>query len=288
MKAKLVIYFILLSVCGCIEDNISPWSPESYQDYITGSFDQFPKFSPDGKTVAYCRFSAMNPEPTEGSSGIYTIDITNGEKQQLLKGIFYDVTWSPDGNWLLFINSGKLYKYHISKDSLAEFQIEGTVYHPDWSSLNDQIVFVRPFNNPEPHMFTINSSQADEKLLYKTIIYGHYPEFHPFKQQVIYLDYYNDLSVIDSSGNIKRITMTDEDKRDPSWHPTGEKITYSSNGKILIHDLSNNLISFIHYGYYPDISLDGKLVFSFADPDRINEVLYMSELDGSEIIQLTP
>lgn len=75
------------------------------------AYDTHPKFSPDGKTIAYT-------SDESGSGNIWLIDIASKEKTQLTKlptTQFQSADWSPDGNYIVGARGGrnlKLYMYH--------------------------------------------------------------------------------------------------------------------------------------------------------------------------------
>lgn len=83
-----------------------------YEDI--GSTDEWPSFifregswSPDSKKIAYVPFmDLMDTEPIE----IWIIDVFTGEKEKLYSGkpgeYGYGPIWSPDGQYILFVNSG--------------------------------------------------------------------------------------------------------------------------------------------------------------------------------------
>jgi len=61
-----------------------------------------PRFSPDGKSIAYWTGSALN-----GLSKLYVMDAAGGPARQLQPGFFSAgwPVWSPDGKYLLFLGS---------------------------------------------------------------------------------------------------------------------------------------------------------------------------------------
>jgi Tol biopolymer transport system component/imidazolonepropionase-like amidohydrolase len=75
------------------------------------AYDTHPKFSPDGKTIAYT-------SDESGSGNIWLIDVASKEKTQLTKLPTTQVQsadWSPDGNYIVGSRGGrnlKLYMYH--------------------------------------------------------------------------------------------------------------------------------------------------------------------------------
>ncbi|RPH31649.1 MAG: hypothetical protein EHM93_12725 [Bacteroidales bacterium] len=85
-----------------------------------------------------------------------------------------------------------------------------------------------------------------------------------------------------------RLTNDSRDDRDPSWSPTGEFISWSSNVLIYRMNVNGNNKLKLDYGQYPNFSPDGKyIVYSFANSDFTKEVLWRIDIDGKNKVQLT-
>lgn len=75
------------------------------------AYDTHPKFSPDGKTIAYT-------SDEDGAENVWLIDLETKEKTQITKdktNNFQSVEWSPDGNYLVAakgVRNLKLFLYH--------------------------------------------------------------------------------------------------------------------------------------------------------------------------------
>ncbi len=94
----------------------------------TGAREQYPAWSPDGKTIAYVTDAS-------GESEIAVRPATGG-KETLLTSTgnrsYYGPTWSPDGKWLVFSDSSKtlwLFNVHSRKTY--------KIAHDRWNEMKD-------------------------------------------------------------------------------------------------------------------------------------------------------
>ena len=79
-----------------------------------GIFPSTPAWSPDGRTIAFARL-ALGGEPLR--SGLYVVEVDDGEIHRLTRGIDSHPSWSPDGRQIVF---QRLTGFHISEITLMD------------------------------------------------------------------------------------------------------------------------------------------------------------------------
>ena len=73
------------------------------------SFETHPKFSPDGKTLAFT-------SDRSGSENVWTFDLEEEEWKQISKDKdqhYQSVEWTPDGEYLVASRGGRNLKLHL-------------------------------------------------------------------------------------------------------------------------------------------------------------------------------
>jgi TolB protein len=189
-----------------------------------------PRWSPDGKRVAYVSFETTRP-------AIYVQEISTGQRQQVtnFKGLNGAPSWSPDGKKLAFVLS-KDGNPEIYTLELATGQYERVTKHfaidtePSWNGDGSGIIFTSN-RGGQPQIYQINlASGRVERLTFygdynarsslspdgKTMVMVHRRDgvFHIAAQDI-------------ASGDMRILTETSLDES-PSIAPNGAMLLYAT------------------------------------------------------------
>ena len=110
-------------------------------DGIRGT-EEVPRFSPDGKLIAYFEAQA------NFETGLYISNTSGTYKKQLTDSIFYssgfNLSWSPGGDKIVFLNRKdnlQVTKICIIDTSGNNYEVLTTGYSPEWSPNGNKISF---------------------------------------------------------------------------------------------------------------------------------------------------
>lgn len=207
-------------------------------------------FSPDGKTLAI-----LSDE--SGQFSLYLLDIESKEKRLLLdlQRPMWDVTWSPDGQWLAVeveSTGSERAVYVVDIKTGQYFSLGLNAQHPAWSPDSKQLLFSGESSN----WFNIGAM-----------------DMHTRK--------------------IEWITQSNGDDLQPSYSPSGESISWvhAEGAKTLIQVKKRgaDLLQFkagdgVHF--YPRFASDDEIVFVYEDPAHPPD-LWMMNLENGLLDQLT-
>ena len=121
----------------------------------TQSMDRRPRWSPDGKRIAFTRY--MDKERIQTLSELFIMNADGTDQKRLTHNTVADAypSWSPDGQYLVFTStqSGKKYEVYVielastttKRLTGAEGEIGSAV--PDWSPDGTEIVYEKFIDN---------------------------------------------------------------------------------------------------------------------------------------------
>ena len=161
---------LLLSSCDSTTN-----SPTSISDaYLHGRA----AWSPDGRTIA---FSSL----VTNQIGICVVDTLGGNLKQILSGDGVGVSWSPDGNWLVFSKTGSLFKMRPNGDSLKQLTDAIGAIRPSCSWDGTRIAFVESDAVGYTSLWLYDVRTSTSSLILSR---GNYPSWNPVTGEIVVLD----------------------------------------------------------------------------------------------------
>lgn len=191
-----------------------------------GSMALTPRFSPDGKYIAYSTLSGYEP------SKIYIMNVQTGEKKLVhTGGIGISPRFSPDNRELIYAvaknGTTSLNRYNISSGSVRKFYTPGgrIDVSPSFAP-NGSIVFASDRDSPYPKLYVMDSSGSARRIGSDTGSY-YCPVYSPDGKWIAFVkrvrgSYY--LGVCGSDGSGERLIVSAHVVDYPSWAPNSGMI----------------------------------------------------------------
>lgn len=136
-----LVVLLVLSALSCDSKSTAPQSDPRDRDFM-------PAWSPDGGSIVYLHQESDGPY--EVAEFLRVIDAGTGalKRQLLVEGNFplpWDMSWTPDGRWLLFTSGAGIFKLSSNLDTLIQLTSGWPHNGPSWSGSKNLIFFYSPF-----------------------------------------------------------------------------------------------------------------------------------------------
>lgn len=247
----------------------------------------YPVFSPDGKRIAYC---SNKDYDYFGTSSIYVYDIADSSEKELGDKVASELSWSPDGNYLVYSKLTRrnshwddlydLYSYNLKSGDEVRLTDELRADYPSLSHDGRKVSFVSGNDG------TLNLFCADIDLINGKI--SNIAKLTNYKDgEQIYVTRWSDNDskiVFDYSVNssrqvgiytfadssIKFLTPMGQDSRDAIFADHDSTIVFSSDRSGIFNIYKQNvyddsaaaLTNVLGGAFMPALSHDGDLVYS--------------------------
>lgn len=189
-----------------------------------------PKWSPDGKQIAYVSFENKRSE-------IYIVNVSTGQRQLLSRhsGINNAPAWSPDGNRLAVVlsksGSPNIYVLDVGSKSLRQITSDGSINtEPRWSPDGQSLIFTSD-RGGAPQVYQVNLATQKVQRLTFDGSYNATPSFTPNGQEIVLMHRgasgFNIAIQNVKTGILKTLTYSGTDES-PSVAPNGKMIIYAT------------------------------------------------------------
>lgn len=211
-----------------------------------------------------------------------------------------DPCWSPDGQWIAFVNSDGIQRYEIwaiRADGTGLRQVttppDGSSDHtPAWSPDGKTILF-RRYNSS--YSFNIHKIDAESTGVgVKLIEDADFPCWSPDGSMIAYVNMTdNRIWVADSSTGTPLFRVTSSESSHPCWSPDGMRIVYEKGdevSEIWVIDIDGNNDQQVTNpprevgDENPNWSPDGKKIMF----DRKSDSLWLVNPNGTDAYDFTP
>ncbi len=172
----------------------------------TLSKDRDPRWSPDGKRIAFTRF--MDKEQTQTSSELFVMNADGTDQKRLTHNTVADgyPSWSPDGQYLAFRSRRGGSEVHVIE--LASQTVQrltgdegepGSAAAPDWSPDGREIAYEKFINNggglAHKNIYLMRANGEQQRPLFPdpkkgaaTIIMRFFPRWSADGQRILFND----------------------------------------------------------------------------------------------------
>lgn len=190
-----------------------------------------PRWSPDGKFLAFTSFKDGRPE-------VYIRNLLSGTEKKVaaFEGLNMCGSFSPDGQKLLLTLSkdGNEEIYMLEIDTLKLTRLTDNYYidvSPAWSPDGKKIAFVSN-RSGSPQIYIMDAVGNNVKRVTYEGTYNTSPSWSPRSDRIAYEGLKNNkyqIFSVDADGNnTVQLTSDHADNKSPAWSPSGRQIVYVS------------------------------------------------------------
>jgi Tol biopolymer transport system component/tRNA A-37 threonylcarbamoyl transferase component Bud32 len=263
--------------------------------------DAWPRFSPDGQTVAFVRVSGA-----EIANDIYVVGAAGGQPKRLTfdNAVTNGLDWTPDGAYIVFSSDrlsgqGRLWKVAASGGQPEPLPVgQGGAYQPSLSRDGHRLAYTQAFGSVDIWRYEVSRtpgrSVPPTKLIASTGS-NVSPQFSPDGKRIAFHSWRSgngEVWVCDRDGSKPRqLTFFNRLTANPQWSPDGQQIAFESNpeGHQAIFVMSaeggqpRRLTTGPSVDALPRWSRDGKWIYFVSDRTGALQVWRMPAEGGQEV-----
>ncbi len=259
-----ILLLLLLLISACNND---PTDPEPGDPTIS-QVDWDAAWSGATGQIAYIHGESY-VYPNLYSAGIYVVDRNGNNRTTVyLSGWIDYIDWSPDGQWIVTYESGRLFKISYPDGAIDTLVQSGVSFSPSWSPDGSKIACAQRAG-VNRGIYTLNDDGSNYRLI---IPYGDYPAWYS-ADSIIYLNWASEFArgsicISDTNGSHKRLLVDGESYgityfQNIKAHFDRKRVVaypYIPGGiySVWTYDIEqDNLRRFLDYADYPNFSPDG-------------------------------